>query len=279
MRKSKKDAMDRRKFLQGAAAGAAALAAIPAAAEPRPSDAPRAATAQPMPREPEIATPAEVDVLDRNALRVRLHGGRAQVAGHRIRRGESRIELSRPARIGDQLRRQSESGVHHLLPRRIGGRHGARLRQDRGQAAWRCFCTATSACSTHRWRFTTRIAIACRLYLIAGNTLDIASRRPGVEWDHSVQDAAAMVRDCLKWDDVPMSLEHFAESAVRAYKIAMTPPMAPVLLVADGELQERPIPDDSQVSHSEADAGRRRRRAIPARWPKRRACWSRRKIR
>jgi acetolactate synthase-1/2/3 large subunit len=61
-----------------------------------------------------------------------------------------------------------------------------------------------------------------------------------------VQDAAAIVRDCLKWDDVPMSLDHFAESAVRAYKIATTPPMAPVLLVADGELQEGPIADDAK---------------------------------
>src|SRR6184192_1225791 len=74
------------------------------------------------------------------------------------------------------------------------------------------------------------------LYLIVGNTLAADLRRPGVEWAHSVQDAAAMVRDFVKWDDVPMSLTHFAESAVRAYKIAMTPPMAPVLLVADSEL-------------------------------------------
>jgi thiamine pyrophosphate-dependent acetolactate synthase large subunit-like protein len=64
-----------------------------------------------------------------------------------------------------------------------------------------------------------------------------------VEWAHSVQDAAAMVRDYVKWDDTPASLPHFAESAVRAYKIAMTPPTLPVLLVADAELQENPVPD------------------------------------
>src|SRR4029450_2131103 len=58
---------------------------------------------------------------------------------------------------------------------------------------------------------------------------------------HSMQDAAAMVRDYIKWDDLPWSLPHFAESAVRAYKIAMTPPMMPVLLVLDGGLQEDPI--------------------------------------
>ena len=79
------------------------------------------------------------------------------------------------------------------------------------------------------------------VYLILGNTFDATERRPGAEWRHSVQDAAGMVRDYIKWDDMPVSLEHFAESAVRAYKIMMTPPMLPVALVADSELQERPM--------------------------------------
>jgi thiamine pyrophosphate-dependent acetolactate synthase large subunit-like protein len=79
------------------------------------------------------------------------------------------------------------------------------------------------------------------VYLLAGNSLDATLRRPGVEWAHSVQDAAAMLRDYIKWDDQPISLPHFAESAVRAYKIAMTPPMMPVLVVLDGGLQEDPI--------------------------------------
>jgi len=82
------------------------------------------------------------------------------------------------------------------------------------------------------------------VYIMAGNTLDATLRRPGVEWAHSVQDAAVMVRDFIKWDDQPISLPHFAESAVRAYKIAMTPPMMPVLLVLDGGLQEDPIAAD-----------------------------------
>ena len=32
-------------------------------------------------------------------------------------------------------------------------------------------------------------------FIILGNTIDAAARRPGVEWYHSAQDAAAMVRD------------------------------------------------------------------------------------
>lgn len=81
------------------------------------------------------------------------------------------------------------------------------------------------------------------VYIILGNTLDAAKRYPGVEWVHSVQDAAAMVRDYVKWDDTPISLQHFAESAVRAYKVSLTPLCGPVVLVADAELQERPIED------------------------------------
>jgi len=85
------------------------------------------------------------------------------------------------------------------------------------------------------------------VYIILGNTLDAIMRYPGVEWVHSVQDAAAMVRDYVKWDDTPISLQHFAESAVRAYKVSMTPWAGPVVLVADAELQERPIPDHGQL--------------------------------
>ena len=85
------------------------------------------------------------------------------------------------------------------------------------------------------------------MYVIVGNTLDATQRRPGVEWDHSVEDAAALVRDFVKWDDLPVSLPHFAESAVRAYKIAMTTPTMPVLLVADATLQEDPIAPDAML--------------------------------
>lgn len=79
------------------------------------------------------------------------------------------------------------------------------------------------------------------IYIVLGNILDLNYRRGVAEWAHSVQDAAAMVRDYTKWDDTPVSLTHFAESAVRAYETAMTPPYEPVVLVADGELQEELI--------------------------------------
>jgi len=79
------------------------------------------------------------------------------------------------------------------------------------------------------------------VYILLGNIADETWRRGDVEWAHSVQDAAAMVRDYTKFDDAPVSLTHFAESAVRAYKVMMTPPMEPVVIVADAVLQEEPM--------------------------------------
>ena len=79
------------------------------------------------------------------------------------------------------------------------------------------------------------------VYMVIGNILDATWRRSDVEWTHAVQDASAMVRDYTKWDDTPVSLTHFAESAMRAYKMATTPPYGPVVLVADAALQEEPI--------------------------------------
>jgi acetolactate synthase-1/2/3 large subunit len=77
--------------------------------------------------------------------------------------------------------------------------------------------------------------------VMGGNIVEANKRAPGAEWVHSAIDPAAIVRDYVKWDDQPTSLQHFAESAVRAYKIAMTPPMGPVMLSLDAELQENPI--------------------------------------
>jgi len=79
------------------------------------------------------------------------------------------------------------------------------------------------------------------VYAMIGNIIEADKRMPGAEWVHSAIDPAALVRDFVKWDDQPASLTHFAESAVRAYKVATTPPMAPVLLSLDQELQENPI--------------------------------------
>jgi thiamine pyrophosphate-dependent acetolactate synthase large subunit-like protein len=83
--------------------------------------------------------------------------------------------------------------------------------------------------------------------MFAGNFLNAANRRPGVEWYHCVQDPALILRDFTKWDDQPVSLQHFAESVMRAYKMAMMPPMGPVLITADGDLAEESIHNEKTL--------------------------------
>src|SRR6476469_6695888 len=79
--------------------------------------------------------------------------------------------------------------------------------------------------------------------VMGGNDLDAAHRPPGVPTFHSAQDINALVRDFTKWDDTPVSLQHFAQSFVRAYKIAMTPPYGPVMMSLDAGLQDAPVED------------------------------------
>jgi thiamine pyrophosphate-dependent acetolactate synthase large subunit-like protein len=108
------------------------------------------------------------------------------------------------------------------------------------------------------------------IVMFGGNGIDANKRRPGTEWNHSVQDAASLVRDFVKWDDAPGSLQHFAESTVRAYKVATTPPMEPVLIMADMELQEDAIHDPAlkipKLSRSIPPMGDSAALAEAARW-------------
>jgi len=245
MRKSKNDAIDRRKFLKGAAAGAAVFAAMPAAANAQPGEAPRAGAAQPMPKEPEAGTPAELDVLTESrsgsdfmvdvikSLGIEYVAANPGSSFRGLHESVINYGGNEKPEFLTCCHEESAVAMSHGYAKIEGKPMAVLLHSDVGlqhasMAIYNAFCD--------------RVPV----YLIAGNALEINSRRPGVEWDHSAQDVAAIVRDCLKWDDVPISLEHFAESAVRAYKIAMTPPTAPVLLVADGELQESAIPNDAQ---------------------------------
>jgi acetolactate synthase I/II/III large subunit len=230
---------DRRNFLKGAAAGAAVLAANPRAVAGQQLEARRVGP-PPMSAEAEAGLPAHAEVLttDRpgsdfmvdvlkslNADYVFANPGSSFRGLH-----ESLLNYGGNQKPEFITCCHEESSVAMAQGyAKVEGKpvivlvHGTVGLQHASMAIYNAFCD--------------RVPV----YLIAGNTLDATKRRPGAEWTHSVQDAAAMVRDYIKWDDMPMSLAHFAESAVRAYKIAMTPPMMPVMLVADSELQENPI--------------------------------------
>jgi acetolactate synthase I/II/III large subunit len=60
-------------------------------------------------------------------------------------------------------------------------------------------------------------------------------------------DPCAVIRDMTKWDNNPISHTGFAEAAVRAYKIAMTPPMGPVAVVVDEHRHVESIPANTSI--------------------------------
>ena len=79
------------------------------------------------------------------------------------------------------------------------------------------------------------------IMIFSGSAGPVEDRRPGIEWFHTVQDGAATIRDFIKWDDYPWSLQSFAESTVRGYALACAQPSGPVFITADGKLQEKEL--------------------------------------
>ena len=85
--------------------------------------------------------------------------------------------------------------------------------------------------------------------IIIGGTgpLDASHRRPWIDWIHTAQVQAQIIRDYVKWDDQPLGADSVVESVLRAYQIAMTEPRGPVYLCFDVELQESLLPEGFQL--------------------------------
>lgn len=76
--------------------------------------------------------------------------------------------------------------------------------------------------------------------LVFGATgpVDAARRRPWIDWIHTAQDQAALVRHFIKWDAQPASIPAAHEAMLRAAQIATTAPQGPVYVCFDAALQE-----------------------------------------
>ncbi len=86
--------------------------------------------------------------------------------------------------------------------------------------------------------------------IVMGGTgpMDTANRRPWIDWVHTALVQGNLVRDFVKWDDQPASVEAVPDSFIRAYRLATTDPQAPVYLCYDGEVQEKKL--DGEISFS-----------------------------
>ncbi|MBI1993259.1 MAG: thiamine pyrophosphate-binding protein, partial [Deltaproteobacteria bacterium] len=89
------------------------------------------------------------------------------------------------------------------------------------------------------------------LNLGGGGPQDTTHRR-STDWVHTALVQGNLVRDFVKYDDQPNSIEALPEALLKAYRIATTEPRGPVYVCLDTDVQEREVkspvfvPDASQ---------------------------------
>jgi thiamine pyrophosphate-dependent acetolactate synthase large subunit-like protein len=237
--KTPHNSVGRRGFIKGAAAGAAALVAQPAAAAPppqAPQQAPPAAappsesqlsretTTQPVVSNPRLVEKPQsdymVDVIKALGIEYLAANPGSSFEGLH----ESLINYGGNAMPEFLTCTHEESSVamaHGYA--KIEGKpmlallHGTIGIQHASMAIYNAYCD--------------RVPV----YMIAG--IDNAGPVPA----HNAMDMAQMARDFVKWDHEPEDLRQFTNSAFRAYRLMMTPPMAPVMLVVSGQMQKAPL--------------------------------------
>lgn len=81
------------------------------------------------------------------------------------------------------------------------------------------------------------------LMLGATGPVDAPRRRPWIDWLHTSQDQAALIRPYIKWDGQAISIAGAQEALLRAHQIALTPPMGPTYVCLDVPMQEELVGD------------------------------------
>jgi acetolactate synthase-1/2/3 large subunit len=94
------------------------------------------------------------------------------------------------------------------------------------------------ACMAIYYAYIDRVPI---FIMGATGPMDEAKRRPHIDWTHSALVQGNAVRDYVKWDYQPTSVEGVPESFARAYSIMTTEPQGPVYMCYDAALQEAPL--------------------------------------
>src|SRR5439155_7623132 len=202
MKTRNQTSVTRRRFLKSAAVGAAAVAVSPAVSAQQPAGS-APTSAPPLSRAAETGTPPEVEVLtaDRPGSDVMvdvikslgleyvcanpgssfraLHESIVNYGGNRLPELVTCCHEESSVAMAHGYAKIEGKPLGVLLHSNVGLQHAS-------MAIYNAYCD--------------RVPI----YLIVGNSLDAATRRPGVEWLHSAHDVAAMVRDSIKWDDVPV---------------------------------------------------------------------------
>ena len=78
----------------------------------------------------------------------------------------------------------------------------------------------------------------------ATGPMDEGKRRPHIDWTHTALVQGNAVRDYVKWDYQPSSIDGVPESFARAYSIMTTEPQGPIYMCYDAALQEAKLSRD-----------------------------------
>jgi len=80
------------------------------------------------------------------------------------------------------------------------------------------------------------------LILGATGPMDVARRRPHIDWIHTALVQGNAVREFVKWDHQPTDAAGVVDAFARGYRAMMTEPRGPVYLCFDAAFQEDPLP-------------------------------------
>src|SRR5581483_4074143 len=249
-RKNPRVKLERRKFLTGAVAAGAASALSPAA---------RPATSQEAPRAPSALPPSAQVAAAETGIPAAL--AQSRIKG--VPGSDFMVDVIKtldikylPSNCASSFRGIHESLIDYggnRMPEFLSCMHeesAVGMAQGYFKAAGKpllTLCHGTVGLQHASMAIYNAYCDHVPVIVVGGNDLDAARRPPGVATIHSAQDVNALVRDFTKWDDTPVSLQHFAQSLVRAYKVAMTPPHGPVAITLDAGLQEEPIRDRERL--------------------------------
>jgi acetolactate synthase I/II/III large subunit len=79
------------------------------------------------------------------------------------------------------------------------------------------------------------------LLLGGSGPADESQRRPWIDWIHWARQGE-MVRDYVKWETEPASIDGVAEAVARAWQVARSSPCGPVYVALDAAIQEAAVP-------------------------------------
>ena len=238
---SAKTSLDRRRFLTGAATGAAALAVAGAEAQTTAADAVSPAVPAPTPRQVERDTgdvrppepPPRAAIRPGSDLIVQV-----------LKDLGIEFVASNP---GSSFEGLQESIVNYgdppnRMPEFITALHeesAVDMANGYAKAEGRPMCALL-----HGTIGLQHAAMSIyQAYYSGTPMLLIAGRDDGFIQAHTANDMAALVRSFTKWDAQPATLSGALEALQEAYRQAITPPTGPALVVLDIELQKEEAGD------------------------------------